>query len=92
MVKTDKFTDDEHGNLVRLEDAQRAGAVTSGVVIGASGKTFAAGAPGGEPVVVKRKAAAASAAAAAAAASAAASATPHVGGGGVASTQPAAPR
>jgi hypothetical protein len=40
MAKTDKFTYDgegDGGNLVRLEDAQRAGSPTSGVVIG-SGK------------------------------------------------------
>ena len=37
MAKTDKFVDDDQGRLVRLEDAQRAGAATSGVVIG-SGK------------------------------------------------------
>lgn len=46
MVKTDKFADDEHGNLVRLEDGARP--TSGGVVIGASGKVgAAAGAPGG---------------------------------------------
>ena len=55
MAKTDKYMDDEQGRLVRLEDAQRAGNVATGVIIGSGKRVAAPGAPPGEKAIVTKK-------------------------------------